>query len=92
MKCWIYRSSKKDEMYLYVNQKDQFEHVPESIMRGMGKADFVMELELDGQRSLARVDVAEVLEKLTEHGFYIQMPPRVETMAWWEEDNKPRKR
>ena len=27
--CWIYRSSKKDEMYLYLARQDAFEDIPE---------------------------------------------------------------
>jgi uncharacterized protein YcgL (UPF0745 family) len=27
--CWIYRSSRKDEMYLYLGKEEGFDEVPE---------------------------------------------------------------
>ncbi|WP_457672987.1 YcgL domain-containing protein [Thiolapillus sp.] len=75
--CWIYRSSKKDEMYLYLTREDDFEAVPELLMRRFGTPTLVMELELHEQRPLARADVARVMAQLAEEGYYLQMPPQL---------------
>jgi len=75
--CWIYKSSKKDEMYLYLAREDDFEAVPELLMARFGKPSLVMELELDEQRKLARADVTRVMSQLSEEGYYLQMPPRL---------------
>ncbi len=75
--CWIYKSSKKDEMYLYLAREDDFEAVPELLMARFGKPSLVMELELDEQRRLARADVTRVMSQLSEEGYYLQMPPRL---------------
>ncbi len=75
--CWIYKSSKKDEMYLYLAREDDFEAVPELLMARFGKPSLVMELELDEQRKLARADVTRVMSQLAEEGYYLQMPPKL---------------
>ncbi len=76
MKCYIYKSSKKEQLYLYLPTRDDFEAVPPILMETMGAAAFVMELELTPERKLARADSAEVIAGLKEKGFYLQMPPK----------------
>ena len=83
MHCDIYRSSKKDEMYMYIARPDHaatqpenpFDTVPENVLQAFGKATFVMHLALHAGRKLARVNVAHVLDSLETKGFFIQMPP-----------------
>lgn len=84
MHCDIYRSSKKDEMYMYIARPDYpddkaaenpFEAIPEAVLQAFGKATFVMHLELHNERKLARVNVLHVLDSLHTKGFFIQMPP-----------------
>lgn len=76
MKCFIYKSSKKDQLYLYLPKKDDFETVPPLLMETMGQPGFVMELELSAERPLARANPLEVMASLKEKGFYLQMPPK----------------
>ena len=73
--CWIYKSLRKDEMYLYLAEEDGFEAVPEALMQQFGAAGLVMELALDQDRTLAREDVGQVMANLRERGFHLQMPP-----------------
>ena len=84
MHCDIYRSSKKDEMYLYIarpdhsdenNEADPLAVVPEMMPQAFGRATFVMHLELSETRKLARVNVLHVLDSLQTKGFFIQLPP-----------------
>lgn len=84
MYCDIYKSSKKDEMYLYVARLDQasadedhdpLEVVPEMVRQAFGRATFVMNLELSQSRKLARVNVLHVIDSLQTKGFFLQMPP-----------------
>ena len=53
MHCDIYRSSKKDEMYMYIARpnypddkaaENPFEAIPEAVLQAFGKATFVMHL------------------------------------------------
>lgn len=76
MQCFIYKSSKKEQLYLYIAQKDEFKDIPPVLMETMGQPQFVMELELTPERTLARANTQEVLASLEEKGFYLQMPPR----------------
>jgi len=64
-------------MYLYLARKDDFDAVPELLMARFGNPSLVMELELDEQRQLARADVTTVMRRLTEEGYYLQMPPKL---------------
>lgn len=73
--CSIYHSSRIDEMYLYVDTRDDLSRVPEALMTQFGKPRLVTKLALDEQRPLARADVAKVLRSIAEQGFYLQMPP-----------------
>lgn len=79
IRCDIFKSSKKDEMYLYVlhqeNQDDALSNVPASVLHAFGRATFVMSLDLDENRKLARVNVLHVMDSLQTKGFFIQMPP-----------------
>jgi len=75
--CWIYKSPRKDEMYLYLAVEDDFDKVPEPLLQRFGTPQLVMQLALSPERKLARVDVANVMASLREHGFFLQMPPEL---------------
>ncbi|MET0104040.1 MAG: YcgL domain-containing protein [Sedimenticola sp.] len=76
--CWIYRSNRKDEMYLYLAKEEAFDELPELLMKNFGTPTLVMELELHSDRPLAREDVVKVMAGLRKDGFYLQMPPKLE--------------
>lgn len=78
--CAIYRSKAKEGMYLYVPKRDQFEQVPETLRQLFGKPEFVMMFNLTGEKPLVRAKNAEVLQLLTEQGYYLQMPPLPENL------------
>jgi uncharacterized protein len=75
--CWIYRSPRKDEMYLYLSAEDDFACVPEALLQRFGTPVMVMQLALTPQRGLAREDVVKVMENLRSQGFHLQMPPKL---------------
>jgi uncharacterized protein YcgL (UPF0745 family) len=79
MHCFIYKSLKKEDLYLYIDKKDDFSKVPEMLFNSFGKMAFVLDLELTQERKLAREDAGKVIASLKEKGFFVQMPPtRVE--------------
>ena len=78
MKCYIYRSSKQEEMYLYLRERDEFASVPAALISRFGKAEFVMELDLASRAKLAREDINHVRTALQERGFHLQLPPSIE--------------
>lgn len=74
--CVIYRSLRKDGLYLFVLEEGNFETVPENVMQHIGQMEKAMELELTPGRKLARGDATEVINNLKQRGFHIQMPPQ----------------
>ncbi len=76
--CWVYRSPRVQEMYLYLAEEDGFAAVPEALLTRFGAPMLVIELELSADRELAREDVHRVMSNLREQGFHLQMPPRLE--------------
>ena len=79
MQCFIYKSLKKDFLYLYIANKDDFSKVPDALFSHLGKMEFVMDLELSPERKLAREDAEKIIESLKEQGFFMQLPQRKET-------------
>jgi uncharacterized protein YcgL (UPF0745 family) len=75
MLCFVYKSLKKAELYLYLDKKDDFSSVPEALLQNVGRLEFVMELELTPERKLARENSEKVLVGLQEKGFFVQLPP-----------------
>lgn len=80
MFCVIYRSSKRDQTYLYVEKKDDFSRVPAELMQGFGQPQLAMMLPLDGSKRLANADLAKVKASLEDQGYYLQVPPPLENL------------
>ena len=74
MKCYVYKSSKKEDTFLYLGKKDRFDLLPEGLLILFGKPGFVLEFELTKDRTLAQADAKQVLADLHEHGYHLQIP------------------
>lgn len=77
MLCEVFKSSRRDEMYLYVDNSRGVAEVPQELLMQFGKLVPVMRLLLTPERTLARANVAVVLASLESQGYYLQMPPSV---------------
>ncbi len=71
----VYRSSLKDEMYLYIDKKRGLKAVPEALMAIFGKPQAVFTFFLTPEKKLARADAGKICTELMTKGFYLQMPP-----------------
>ena len=80
MFCVIYRSSKQDQTYLYVENKDDFSRVPPELMAHFGKPVLSMLFPLNGSKKLVAADINKVKQDLEEQGYYLQLPPPVENL------------
>lgn len=80
MFCAIYRSPKRDQTYLYIEEKDNFTRIPEELLKQFGVPVFAMSLPLDGSKKLVSADLETVKNALIEQGFYLQIPPPVESL------------
>lgn len=76
--CSIYRSPRKNEMYLYVLKSEALERVPEGLLTVFGKPVHAFDLVLTPERTLAREDIHTVLANLEKQGYHLQMPPAEE--------------
>ncbi|MFY9993394.1 MAG: YcgL domain-containing protein [Leclercia sp.] len=80
MFCVIYRSTQRDQTYLYVEKKDDFSRVPEALLKSFGKPQLVMLMPLDGRKQLSNADLQKVKNALSEQGYYLQLPPPQENL------------
>ncbi len=78
--CQIYRSPRREEMYLYVDKACGLGDVPEALLQQFGEPEPVMTLLISPQRRLARADSTEVLAQIEKQGFYLQMPPTADEL------------
>ncbi|WP_457944480.1 YcgL domain-containing protein [Vreelandella alkaliphila] len=76
--CEILKSSRKDEMYLYIDKQKGLSSVPDALMDTFGKPVPVLTMILTADKKLARVNAADVMDAIHEQGFYLQMPPAKE--------------
>jgi len=74
MICYIYRSAKKLDTYLYLPHKDKLDDLPEGLDKLLGRLDFVMQLDLDNIKRLENADIEDVKKCLREDEFYLQLP------------------
>ncbi len=77
----ILKGNKKEEMYLYVDQKEGLRQVPDDLLSTFGQTESVMVLPLTQDKKLARVEAADVLEAIEQQGYFLQMPPPPEALA-----------
>ena len=73
--CQVFKSSRKEEMYLYVEKARGLADLPDELMAQFGEPRPVMTLLLNADKKLARADARQVLADIAEQGFYLQMPP-----------------
>ena len=74
MICYIYRSNRKPDTYLYMARKDDFGDLPEAVLRIFGPPQFSMSLNLTPERKLAQEDAAKVITRLKSDGYFLQLP------------------
>lgn len=80
MLCAVYKSSKKQDTYLYVPGRDDFSKVPEELLKTFGSPIFLMIMPLKKDRELASVDINKLRSELNTKGFYLQLPPPTENL------------
>ncbi len=73
--CEVFRSPRREGMYLYVDKQQGIAELPEALLTTFGTPESVMTLLLTPDRKLARADAATVLDAIEQNGFYLQMPP-----------------
>ncbi|MGB0938661.1 MAG: YcgL domain-containing protein [Colwellia sp.] len=80
MLCAIYKSSKKEQTYLFIKNRDDFSSVPEPLMATFGTPTLVTIINLATKDKLGFADINKVKEQLTIQGYYLQLPPPKEDL------------
>jgi len=73
--CEVFRSPRREGMYLYVERGEGLARVPEALLQRFGTPESALVFRLDDERRLARVSARDVLASLADKGFFLQMPP-----------------
>jgi hypothetical protein len=73
--CNIYRSAKREGLYLYVPKAKDLACVPEALLAMFGRPELAFSMLLTPERKLGKEDVQSVLNALDEKGYFLQMPP-----------------
>ncbi len=80
MLCAIYKSARKAQTYLFVNNRDDFSSVPEALMKMFGTPSLITLINLATKDKLAMADLEKVKASLVDQGFYLQLPPPQEDL------------
>ncbi|MGM0702215.1 MAG: YcgL domain-containing protein [Pseudomonadota bacterium] len=76
--CEIFKSARKEEMYLYVDKRCGLVDVPEVLLERFGKPVSTMTMILTADKRLARARAGDVMAAIRDKGYYLQMPPAKE--------------
>lgn len=75
MRCFVHKSLRRADTYVYLRHPDDFDALPAALRDALAPMQQVLELELTPTRRLAQADAARVIEALEQHGYYLQLPP-----------------
>ena len=73
--CQVFRSPKREGMYLYVRKQEGLERVPEELLGQFGTPEPALIFKLSPDRKLARANAGEVMAALKDKGYFLQLPP-----------------
>lgn len=73
MWCYIYRSPKKENSYLYIDTENDLSKVPDVLMNVFGEPILVMKVLLDGKRQFVVGSSQDIEDKIKQDGFFVQM-------------------
>lgn len=77
----VYKSKRNPDMYLYVQEKDNFSHVPDKLRERFGEPIFVLEFDILQRTHLGRENLAVVIKNLKKHGYHLQLPETIQTSS-----------
>ena len=75
MQCYVYKSSRRADTYLYLAERDGFDILPDGLRRTLGDLRLVLVVDLAQRSRLAQADIGTVRARLEQPGYYLQVPP-----------------
>lgn len=82
MHCLIYKSRKKEQVFVYCASAEVTDRLPAVLRERLGGLDRVMSLSLSPQRRLAQANAATVLINLRRLGYYVQSSDSVDVLEF----------
>lgn len=77
MQCYVYRSERKNDTYVYMKADVETTELPDSVTEFMGDLTKVLEVDLS-KKKLAQADVQQVIAAIETQGFYLQLPSEID--------------
>ena len=77
MQCYVYRSERKNDTYVYMKAGVETTELPESVTQFMGDLTKLLEVDLS-KKKLANANVEQVMAAIETQGFYLQLPPEID--------------
>ena len=76
--CQVFKSLKKEGVFLYVDKKAGMSAVPDVLLDLFGAHKAVVALLVKPEMQIAGVRANKVLQEIETKGFYLQMPPPID--------------
>jgi len=74
LECAVYKSSKKDETYVFIPTDKPLSDLPAELLKVLGQAELVMTINISAEKKMARGNGEEILKSIELQGFHLQMP------------------
>ncbi|MDA8662540.1 YcgL domain-containing protein [Luminiphilus sp.] len=71
----VFGAARKAGTYLYLPTDMPTDELPKELLQLLGELRVILEIEVSPDRQLARCTGAEVLEGISDKGYYLQIPP-----------------
>jgi len=72
--CFVYRCAKKQDMYIYLAEENNFDSIDENLKRALGELTFALALDLNENTKLAKENPVKVMANLKAQKFHLQLP------------------
>lgn len=79
MHCYVYKGERKEDHYLYLSDEivaDQSPDIPDALLTLLGELSLVIKFDLSADRALPQADANQVIQDITDQGYYLQMPKK----------------
>lgn len=70
----IYKSPKKEGMYIYLNKASSIDEIPKALLELFGAPVLVTHMIVEEDKKFSKFEAKELLASVKEKGFYLQMP------------------
>lgn len=78
MQCYVYKSIKKQDHFLYLREEIESDNLPselpDALMQLLGELALVLSFDLAPDRKLPNAEAQQVITQLQEQGYFLQMP------------------